>query len=331
MLARNGLLANTNVKVYMGGATDFDGINATGDYKFDIKVLRDIKLRMSWRTKFAVGRAGNYANPVPGNNDLLIISTPGVVFDTWDQQDNEWMMNLRDLQDERIINGGVIRYNGFTVVETWDALLANCGSITKQVGITSPVTAGDGAPDPDSATVAGVWYMGQSSSGITHYVQCSDFGASDYAVGDIVTLHVNRTSGNGVTNGVDYTDGMSMDMEVQAVDATNNRLTFMTPVMADFKDGFIATPQGGSSATVYGFITKGQHIHPVYMIGARGGSRFAIRRMVEIHTPAPVDDFESMYRTSWDEYGEMNNWQPDLQEIAFCAASFGNRGTISIA
>ena len=331
MLARDALINNCNVKTYAGGATDFDSINATDPFRFDIKQLRDVKLRLAVRSRFALQQFGDYARPVPGNNDLLIMTTPMVMYDLWDQMDGEWMMNLRDLQDERIINGGQVRYQGFTFVESMDAVLWNAGSLTTQVGITQPITAGDGTVDPDSATVAGVWYTGQSSAGITHYVQCSDFGASDFVVGDFVSLHVDRSTADGVTNGVDYMDGKTMVMEVQALDAGNNRLTFMTPVMDDYNESFIGTPDGGSSATLYGYVTKAQHVHPVYLIAARGGSLFAIRDKVNLHTPAPVDDFESVYRSSWDEEGGMNAWNQDLHEISFCAASFGNRGTVAIA
>ena len=121
-----------------------------------------------------------------------------------------------------------------------------------------------------------------------------------------------------------------MVLEIQSVDAANDRLTFMSPVMDDYKESFIGTPDGGSSATLYGYITKAQHIHPVFLVGARGSNLFAIRQKVEIHAPPAVDDFVSVARVSWDEYGAMNNWNGDLNEIHYAAASFGNRGAISI-
>jgi len=326
-LAKTAMVSNAAVKSYAGGATDFSGLAKTSDYKFDIKQLRDIKLRLSIRSQFSLQQFGDYASPVPGSNNLLIITTPGVMFDLWDQMDGEWMQDLRDLQDQRIINGGVVSYQGFTFVETWDAALWAMGPVSKQVGITSAVTAGDGAPDPDSTKVDGVWMIGQSSSAIKHYVQCSDIGTSQFAAGDFVVLHKARTSAWGVSNGCDYLDGDSMLLEVYSKDESGERLTFRSPIMQDFGEAFTDASLG----TVFGYVTKAQHVHPIFFVGARGGNLFAMRRPVQIHTPPAIDDFESVVRVSWDEYGAMNKWNPDLWETHFAAASFGNRGEVQIA
>jgi hypothetical protein len=85
-------------------------------------------------------------------------------------------------------------------MQSWDAALFNMGPITKQVAVTEPINAGDGAPDPDNDDpIDNTWYVGQASSGIKHYVQCSDFADGNFAVGDFVTLHTSRTSSWGVT------------------------------------------------------------------------------------------------------------------------------------
>jgi len=330
LLARDSLIQNTNVVNYAGGATSFAGLGTSEDFTFDIGVMRDVALRLSVRAKFAIQRYGTYGEPVPGSADMLVLTTPAVIHGLWDQMEGEWMQNLRDLQDDRIMNGGRIRYRDAVYAESWDACLWNAGNITKQVGVTAPITAGDGAPDPDTTAIDATWYVGQSSAGITHYVQCTDLGTAQYAAGDFVSLHIARTAAYGITNGVNFLDGKTMVLEIQTVDETNERLTFRSPVMDDYKEAFIATPQGGSAGTLYAFITKAQHVHPVFKIAMRGASLFAIRRKVMLHNPPAFDDMQSVERFSWDEFGAMNKWQGDLQEITYCAAAFGNRGAVSI-
>ena len=337
-LCRDAIINNTAVQTYAGGATDATSMAATSDYKFDLRELRKIALKLSVRSRFALQAWGDYANPVPGSNDKLFITTPGVIFDTQDQMEAEWMQDLRDLGDERILNGGVIRYQGWTFVESWDAALWNAGIVQKQVVVTQPITAGDGAPDPTVEAVGSTWYTGQASSGIKHYAQCSDIGTSQFAVGDFITLHTARTTKFGVLDGADYQDGRSLLLEVLEVDEVNERLVFRTPIMGDFQDGFSVTEVGttaGSTAygpgTGYAFITKGATLNPAYMFGARGGNFFAIRQGVEMHTPDPIDDLQMVQRVSWDLYGGMNRWQPDLNEINWVRASFANRGAVSIA
>jgi hypothetical protein len=331
-LARDATLNNANVVSYAGGATNFAGLLGTSDYKFIIEELRQVDLRLSVRVKDAMLQWGQYDGaPVPGVKDKLVITTPGVVYDIWDQMDSRYMMDLRDLGDQRIINGGAVRYKGWTIVEDWDAALWNAGPLVKQVAITSPVTAGDGALDPDADNpLDATYYVGQGSAGVTHYVQCSDLGTSQFKVGDFITLHTAKTNANGVTDGVDALDGQTMVLEIARVDEVNERLTFRMPVMDDYNLAFTGTPNGGAAQTCYGFITKGAHIHPLYQMGARGHSLFAFKRRLALHNPPAVDDFEAVTRVSWDEYGSVNKWQGDLHEVHYVRASFGNRDVVGV-
>ena len=331
-LSRDMILAHTNVKSYAGGAANVAGIGASSAYLFDPSVLRDMKLRLSFRSMFSLQQYGTYAQPLPGMNEGLIMTTPGVFHSIWDNLNHEYIQRLNILQDKTILNGSVISYEGFNFMESHDLTLWNMGALTKQVAVTQQIVAGDGAPDPDSTAIDSTFYVGQSSSGITHYVQCSDLGTGNFVAGDIVTLHTGRTSGYGVTDGVDITEGNTMTLEVYSVDEVNERLTFRQPIMTDFPSATAYTSLNGSGATgtAYAFITKARHIHPMYVFGARGGSTFAIRRRIQLHQPVPVDDFESVYRFSWDMYGGPNKWNGDLAELHFVAGSFGNRGSVSI-
>lgn len=329
-ISRDMILAHTNVQSYAGGAANVAGIGASAAYLFDPSILRDIKLKLSYRSRFSLMQYGTYAQPLPGMSDGLIMSTPGVMHSIWDNLNHEYIQRLNILQDKAVLNGSIFSYEGFTFMQSHDLTLWNMGALTKQVAVTLPITAGDGAPDPDTTAVDSTWYIGQS--GVTHYIQCSDLGTSQFAAGDIVTLHTARTAGYGVTDGVDITDGNTMDLEVYAVDEGTERLSFRSPVMADFQSAMAYTSLNGSGATgtAYAYITKARHVHPMYIFGARGGSTFAMRRGIQTHTPPAIDDFASVERFSWDMYGGQNKWNGDLSEIHFVAGSFGNRGSVGI-
>jgi len=219
-----------------------------------------------------------------------------------------------------------------TFVETMWAQLFNAGTIGTQVAVTNPIQFGDGAPDPDSTSVDNVYLTGQSTSDQTHYIQCSAFDDGDFAAGDRVTIHIERTSDWGITNGLDFTDGMSYEAEVYSVAHATNRLTFRQPIPVEYTKAFQATPQSGDAATCYAFVTKAQHIHPIYIIGARGMATFASRRKIKVYNPIDTADLPNVLRVTWDEYGEMNKWNLDIYEIHYVAASSGlsGRGTVQV-
>ena len=175
------------------------------------------------------------------------------------------------------MNLDMIAYEGFLFMQSWDAALFNMGPISKQVAVIEAINNGDGAPDPDSEAIDDLWYVGQGSSGIKHYVQCSDFGASDFAAGDFVTVHTARTSSWGVSDGVDVTDGYTAVFEVYEVDAVNNRLVFRTPVMTDYAQQFSYTSLGGQATQRLGLRLR--HQGPAHPAGVhlRRARRPALR------------------------------------------------------
>lgn len=331
-LARDSLLLDGAVKTYAGDATDASGLSGDTAYTFDPEVLRDVKLRLSVRAKWALQNFGDYANPIPGSNLYMVITTPGVFHSIFNNLHHEYVQRHTVLGSRSILNMEAIEYEGFMFMQSWDAALWNAGTITKQVAVTAPITAGDGAPDPDSTAIDSVWYVGQSSSGITHYLQCSDFDSGDFNAGDFVTLHIGRSNELGVTDGVDVTDGYTGTFEVYSANDTSNQITFRSPVMTDYAQQYPYTTLAGgaSSGVAYAFITKAVHVQPLYIFGARGGLRFAMRKPVQIYNPPAVDDFESVTRVSWDMFGEMNTWNPDLWEVHMAVGSFGNRGDVAL-
>jgi len=334
-LARNALLDNAlhtflgDGSVWNASSNNFAQLANTDAFKFDLKFLEDVSLRLSYRVEDTLHQWGDYTQPVPGSNfrDSVLVMVPTPVYwDLWNSEAKEWLIDLRQLSDERIINGGKaqLQYRNITIADYGHGLtLWNAGAVTKQVTVTSPIKWGDGAPDPDATLVDNVWIVGQGSADITHYVQCSDLGTSQFAKGDVVTLSAKRTSDWGVTNGVDFEDGETMQLEVYSVDETNERLTFRKPITYQF-DKPITT-------STYAYITKARHVFPVYIIGARGMCTWAARGGIEWNRPTDNDaDYPSVERVTWNEYGEFNPWNSDLYEIAYCVGTFGNRGAVSI-
>lgn len=339
-LARNALLQNVAVKTYAGGASDLGDMLASKKYYFQPNELRAVKLRLSYRSREALQQYGIYAQPVPGMNVTLAVTTPGVIHSLWNNFQGEMIQTLATLQDNRLLNGDVVLYQGFAFMQSWEAALFNMGRITRQVAVSQQINAGDGAPDPDATAIDNTWRVGQSSSGIKHVVYCSDLDANlgdgstaTLAAGDIVTLHTNRTAGWGIDDGVDVLDGMTQEMEVYSVDTEANTVTFRRPVMADYTDPFNYTTLNNQAASGvgYGYITKALDMHPVYMIGARGGNLFAMMERVQFYNPEPTDDFKSVYRYTWDMFGSMNPWNPDLWEVHWAVGDFGNRAAVGIS
>lgn len=347
-ISRDGLIGHAqhqylyNGTAFVNGTADFSDIPASAAGAFDVKILEDVALRMSYRTEYTTRRWGNYAQPVPGQNfrgSTLIMMSTGTWWQIWNSEEQDFMIDLRQLQDDRIINGGQVQYRQFSTLSDvgHSIVLWNAGNITKQVAVTSPIHFGDGATDPDVGPVDSVYYTGQTDANTTHYIQCSDLGTSQFAKGDFVSIHTKRTNSYGVTDGVNFLDGETMRAEVYAVDETNERLTLREPITQQFEDAYEYTSLGGTATngTAYAFVTKAQHIHPVFIMAAREGVQFVRRRqpdgsLVEFNRPVDNNvDFPSIERVTANWYGEVNTWEPDLYEIFYCAAPFANRGTVT--
>jgi hypothetical protein len=330
------------------GTADFSNIERSSSYAFDIRWLDDSASRMSYRSRNQTAHSdtGLYNDPVPGNNfadSFLVHTTTPVMKSLWENDENSWLTPLLALQDQRVINGGEASWrNRGVVADTgYQLVLWNAGNLTKQVAVTSPIKWGDGAPDPEvDAAVDGVYYPGQSSAGITHYIQCSAFAASEFVAGDVISIHVKRQGTGageinyGITDGVDFLDGKTVTMEIYEVDAVNNRLVFRQPMTEEFVDAFSYASLNGSSATgnAYAFITSAQHIHPVYVYAATNPVMYVSRLQpdgshIEYHQPSDDNvDFPSVVRFTANWYAEFNQWAPQLTEIIFCAAPFANTG-----
>lgn len=339
-VARDGILDYALHKyIYNGnawslGTYDFSSITASETCTFSVKMLEDIALRMSYRAEETVKAWGNYAQPVPGTNfrgALLVMVTTGVYDSIWNSEEQDWMVDLRQLQDGRILNGGRIEYRNMVIQDTGHVMvLWNAGTVSKQVGVTAEIKWGDGAPDPDSSQVDNLWLAGQSSGDVTHYVQCTAFSAGEFVAGDFVSIHIARTGEYGITNGCDPLDGETFLAEVYSVDATNNRLTFRLPITQQYLDAFSDSTHG----QIYAYVTKAQHIHPIIVVAAREMVQFVKRNhadgsFIQFNRPTDNDaDFPSIVRVTANWFGAVNRWQLDLYEVWFAAGRFGNRSTV---
>ena len=340
-VARDGILDNClhkfipNGNAWLLGTNDFSSITAAESSAFTVKRLEDIALRMSYRSEETVKAWGNYAQPVPGQNfrgSVLVMVTTGVYNSIWDSEVQDWLVDLRQLQDDRVINGGAVQYRNMVIQDTGHAMvLWNAGTITDQVGVTEPIKWGDGAPDPSSSAVDSLWYVGQSSGDVTHYIQCTAFTSDDFTAGDFVSIHLARTSEYGITDGCDPLDGKTLRAEVYSVDATNNRLTLRLPMTEAYLDAITDATHG----QIYAYVTSAQHIHPVVVIGVREMVQFVKRDHTDgsyIKFNAPTDndaDFPSIVRATANWRGETNPWMLDLYEIHYVAGQFANRGDVT--
>lgn len=303
-LARNAFLSNSFKMIGDGTFTGFDQVGTS--HYLTSSLIEDIHLGMKERgvpyAQLAMEQ-GTLTN-------LFAITTPGEVRKIRESSaGGDWIDVMKYANPQAIVRGEVGAWKGLRLIESNDACLYNCGTISKQTTVIASIEAGDGASAPGTP-VDGTYKVGQAS-GVVNYIQCSAFAPGEYNVNDIVTVHVARTSANGVTNGVDYTDGKLMNRRVVAVDAATDRLTFDRPIMEDFK-----TDLGGG---VYGYVTKGRHIHTSTFIGGTDGVVLGVGQQPMIHTPKPVDDFDSVYRVSWDGYLGYQVFEPMVFENWFGA------------
>lgn len=219
----------------------------------------------------------------------------------------------------------------------------------------------DGAPIPMSDPVDGYIRTGQDDLTTCHFIVCGPMAlpATDPDVivpGDNVTIHTQRTAPGGISGytfwginyGVNWWDGETQQVEVQAVIQTGTPgtdpvlLQFRRPITYSYETTLVA---GGAASTlankandvagtpftaiagrdVVAWVTKAQHIHPVVINAARGAHVFAMNKKITFHSPPAIDTWESVYRQSWDCYGDFNVWDLDLYEVLFVAGSIGNR------
>jgi len=322
MLARNALISGTldsGYNLYMGGATDFSEIGITDAYKFDVDISRDIWLGMTTRgVASAQGQAGAAAN-------IFCFTSPSVIYDI--QGNSDWVSVQNYNDPGAVLNYEVGTYKNVRFVQSPKLILWNTGTITARAPIILAINAGDGAPNPVSATVDNTYAVGQGTSGITNYVEVGpatsgSFG--NFEVNDIITFHKTTTDAYGVTDGVAYNEGTLINRRIISKTASGNnlRLTLDIPIMLDYN-----TDLGGG---VYGYITKARNIHASIFIGGPQAIVAGVAQPARFYSIPPIDDFLAIHRFSWDQYLGYQTYRPEVIETVFSAGTTRYKGAAEI-
>jgi N4-gp56 family major capsid protein len=299
-----------------GSLSNFSAL--TSSHRVTTDLIDNVHLGMSHRNvPYASGTSG------PSGN-ILCITSPGVIYDlqregSTDLASNKWINATLYADATKLVRGEVGMYHHMRFIQTPDAILYNAGAITIQTTITSPVTRGEGAPDPSTSKVDGAYKVGQGITSLKRYVQLD--AATDmtqFSVNDIVTIHVARTNQFGVANGVDFRDGKMMHRRIVSIDVTNKRLTFDRPVMENFD-----TDLGGG---VYGYVTKARHVHTMLFLGGTDGVVMGVGQPPRVYTPQTIDDAQAIYRFTWDAYLGHEVFEPQVFEVAFLSAPVRVKG-----
>jgi len=331
ILARNIYLSSPSARwTYGGDATNFATLDGAA-HVFSLDIVPDWNYRM-----------GNYGSPViPGDVAAakVAIVPPGVTYAIRKALPSATGNEAAMFRDARLYAGQALNYevgeySGVRFIEAPNdkfgmnlAVLYNCGAITKQYGVVDRINAGDGAPDPETTPVDGVWYVGQKNA--THYIQLEDISSGDFAVSDIVTIHTRRTNAYGATGGVDPRDGTAIQRRVVAVDDTNNRLSFDRPVMANYHVPMTGVSVTGATAgTFYAYVTKARHIGMCLILGSRGGIKGAVAQPLSFYEPVAIDDFNSVWRFTYDMVLGHNVWEPNYFELHFVSVALPKAGGV---
>jgi len=310
LLARNAFLNKTTV-MFAGSASDFGSLAKTDT--FSLGIARAVHL-------------GADFEPDPVQNPIVGIASPSAVYTIKDSDSGEFISRLKYTDNRRMLNYEIGEYEGVRFAQHPTVTLWNCGEVLHQTTIAASITLGDGAPDPATTKVEGVWQVGQSDA--THYISVAD--SSGFEAGDVVTLHVHRSgdastwdsaldSKYKATNGVLFTDPKMITREIYSVDT--GKLVFTEPITVDY----FQTDLGG---TVYGYVTNARPIHAtVFMKGPRGVVA-GVLQPPQTYNPPPIDDTQSIYRFAWDARMKYQQMYPNRFEVYFHAGPIRKLGQV---
>lgn len=341
-LARNAFFINPYSMFGVGSASGFSAISNSTD-RMGTDLLDAIWLGMRDR-KVPWAALSQTFEPA----EIFCITTPGAIYDLKREipaantfASNKFVNIAEYANPELLMAGEIGTYRGVRFIESPMAELWNVGTIITQTSITAAVKPGDGAPDPATTAVDTVRYVGQP--GATHTITVTS--TTGFNVGEKVTVHklrFNTGSGLGLTNpklgvvgggvggggGVDFLDPMLQDMIIYSIpDSTH--LVFQEPYMMTDTDANsgkgLETDLGG---TVYGYVTKAANVHTAVFLNNtfKNGVVAGVAQPPRFYTPPAVDDFESIYRISYDTWTKYQLWEPQVFEVAFVAAPNKDKG-----
>jgi len=324
MLARNAYLKgalDSGYVLYEGSGSDFSGITVTDT--FDVNMALDIWLGMAGRD------VANAINPISGANggSIVCYTTPGVIYDIQKATagKDEWVAVNQYANPSALLRNEVGMYKNVRFVQSPKLILNNCGTVIAQGSVSAAINAGDGAPNPGTTKVDATYMVGQTTAGVKNYIQVGSWGAgslADINVGDIISIHMTRTSANGVTNGVNFQEGTLHQRRVVAKTATPDQLVLDKPILVDMNTDL--------GAGVYAYVTKGRNIHGSIFVGGANGIVSGVALPPRFHAPAPVDDFEMVQRFSWDGYLGYQTYDPNVFEVVFSAGTTRVKGPAAV-
>lgn len=342
LLARNAFLQHP-FPMWFGSVTGFGNITVSDSNRLNTDILDAVWLGMlDQRVPWAA-----YPQDVePG--EILCVTSPGAIYDLKREVDTGNMVankfvNISEYGNaQALLAGEMGTYRQTRFLMSQMGILWNVGPIISQVAIKAPVKPGDGSPDPATTAVDGIRFVGQPGS--THSITTGT-NTNLFAVGEKVTVHRSRfntgaglglnypklgvTTG-GVSNGggVDFTDPMAQDMVIVSIpDSTH--IVFEEPYMmtdqgANALQG-LETDLGG---TVYGYITKATNVHTALFLNRqyRQGVISGFAQLPRFYRPIANDDYESIFRLSYDFWSQYKPWDPQVYQIAFLVGSNNHKG-----
>lgn len=312
ILARNAFLEKSTV-IFEGNRSGFNAIQSTDT--FDLDVCRAVQLGADYQTD-------------PVQNPIFCVTTPGAVYTVRDTDDGEFISRLKYTDGSRVtMNYEIGEYEGVRFTQHPVLTLWNCGEVLQQTTIGASVGLGDGAPDPDTTKVEGVWEVGQA--GATHYITVAD--NSGFEEGDFVSIHVYRqgdssTYDSGLnakfkaTNGALFNDPTKIEREVHSTSGAD-KIIFKKPITTDD----FQTDLGGG---VYGYVTSARHMHGAVFVKGPRGVVAGVIQPPQTYTPAPIDDVEAIYRVSWDARMKYQQMYPSRYEVYFFNAPTRKLGQV---
>lgn len=330
ILARNVWFKGpTSYWTYAGGKTSWGTLLSTD--KFELAKVNEWHLRL--------GNLGDPVIPMGDNQAKLAVLPPGAIYDFFSTLAAASSNEASMWRDAHLYAGNILNYElgSFKDIRFQQApntkfgtnpnVLYNCGAITKQYGVVDPIQMGDGSPDPETTAVDSTWYVGQKN--VTHTIHLEDFTAGDYNLNDWVTIHPKVTAAYGVTNGVDPFDGKTITRRVVAVDAAANTLSFDRPISFNYTTTVAGKSVTGNVAgNFYAFVTRAVHVGFALVLGSRGAVKGKVLQPLQFYNPRPVDDFDSVFRFSYDGIFGHNVAEPTLFELYFFATSVPKPGGI---
>ena len=300
--------------MYQNDRADFSEIT-TADL-FELNNALDIWLGMTLReVASAQGVAG-------AQNNILCYTSPSVIYDIQKGTgSDEWIEVNKYEGRVQAMQYEVGTYKNVRFVQSPRLILWNCGALIAQGSVDAAILAGDGAPPPGSTKVDGTYMTGQTSAGITNYISVGSWGTGSLAnieINDMITIHVTRTALNGVTNGVNFREGTAHVRRVVGKTATPDQIVLDKPIMVDMNVDL--------GAGVYAYVTKGRNVHASVFVGGAQGIVSGVAQPPRLYTPPAIDDFESIFRFSWDAYLGHQPYAPEVFEVVLSAGTTRIKG-----